>query len=170
MLTLCVQNDKGVPSSCYKNAFYSSLRAVFAKNGVAIHEFKRKFTFGLPRICTLTLCKFSQWRIPCHTYKFFRIDLIFVIPTALLSYWAFGEVSINPLHCHTERSEVSTNSKAYLKFYGFFAIAQNDKIFICQKNTPNLHRLSRKVFALPTMTSKLNSPFKLSYKQVRFVF
>ena len=60
VLTLCVQNDKGVPSSCYKNAFYSSLRAVFAKNGVAIHEFKRKFTFGLPRICTLTLCKFLQ--------------------------------------------------------------------------------------------------------------
>ena len=22
---------------------------------------------GLPRICTLTLYKFSQWRIPCHT-------------------------------------------------------------------------------------------------------
>ena len=31
VLTLCVQNDKGVPSLCYKNAFYSSLRAVFTE-------------------------------------------------------------------------------------------------------------------------------------------
>ena len=62
----------------------------FCKNGAAIYKFKRKFTFGLPRICTLALCKFSQWQIPCHTYKFFRIDLIFIITTALLSYWAFA--------------------------------------------------------------------------------
>ena len=43
VLTLCVQNDKGAPSLCYKNAFCSSLWAVFAKNGVVIYQFKRKF-------------------------------------------------------------------------------------------------------------------------------
>ena len=111
-----------------------ALASRFCKNGVAIHKFKRKFTFGLPRICTLTLCKFSQWhhsktttkifclsyrQSPCHTYKFFRINLIFVIPTALLSYWAFGEVSKKLSHCHTElsqESEVSTNSKCKFTF------------------------------------------------------
>ena len=87
----------------------SSLRA--SKASVAIYEFKRKFTFGLPRICTLALCKFSQWQIPCHTYKFFRIDLIFIIITALCYTDALAEVSKNPLHCHTERSEVSIKSK-----------------------------------------------------------
>ena len=94
-----------------------SLRA--SKASVAIYKFKCKFTFGLPRICTLTLCKFSQWRIPCHTYKFFRIDLIFIIITALCHTEALAEVSKNPLHCHTElsqESEVSTNLKCKFTF------------------------------------------------------
>ena len=51
-----------------QNAFYPSLRASH-KASVAIHKFKHKFIFGLPRIYTLTLCKFSQWQIPCHTER-----------------------------------------------------------------------------------------------------
>ena len=52
----------------WQSAFSLSVIASrFHRNGAAIYKFKRKFTFGLPRICTLTLCKFSQWRIPCHT-------------------------------------------------------------------------------------------------------
>ena len=50
-----------------------SLRASFAS--VAIYKFKRKFTFGLPRICTLSLCKFSQWRIPCHTEALAEVSI-----------------------------------------------------------------------------------------------
>ena len=57
------QNDKVSPS----------LRAL-QKQSVAIHEFKCKFTFGLPRICTLTLCKFSQWRSHCHTEKLAEVS------------------------------------------------------------------------------------------------
>ena len=68
VLTLCARNDKGAPSlRNSKVCFLSVIASRFFKNGVAIYKFKRKFTFGLPRICTVTLCKFSQWRIPCHT-------------------------------------------------------------------------------------------------------
>ena len=45
------------------------------KNGLAIQEFKRKFTFGLPRICTLTLCKFSQRQNSCHTAELAEVSI-----------------------------------------------------------------------------------------------
>ena len=45
----------------------------------------------------------SKWQNPCHTDKSCHI-----------------KHSLCHKFCHTERSEVSINSKAYFKFYGFF--------------------------------------------------
>lgn len=118
--------------------FNLPLKAVFfTKNGAAIHKFKRKLTFGLPRICTLTLCKFSQWQIPCHTYKFFRIDLIFIIITALCHTEALAEVSINLKRNFSalRRGYFALNLKRVFNSMDFslVSLTQNDKClrFFC---------------------------------------
>ena len=132
-----------------------SLRA--SKASVAIHEFKRKFTFGLPRICTLALCKFSQWQNPCQT-DWSLLSFTISCHTSLRSVWQ-EIVKYDEIYQYDKDNKIRQN-KSVWQILGF---CLNFCKLLC-KSALILHTMTKNSQKFTNFSSHLSLKFKRAFQ------